>query len=1288
MSIYLTLLERQLKTAEIDEAEWVSQLLSLLPLDLAHIIAKEPEDKAQDYEHIKQVLLERFKIKTETYRQRFVSHQKKPNALWKELIFDLEHFLDGWLSGSGVTDFTGLKKLLITDQIKKRVPSQIRDHFLDVWSEFVDPFVLAEKLDHYESVRTKSNFVKFPERKMVERNRPFSPKEEEKYKATERMANAKPNENKSWRNLAPQRNWRGDNFDQRKQLQCYECLSTTHLRPNCPQLKKNQPTEQINHVIWVKQPLDLDLRCLPLARVRLNSPEFGEVVTKAAIVDSSLDQGIYLLSNATAELLNKRISIATVNAVTTRSQKKGENAKGDGKARRIGSGTGGKNEIEPEMQLTEESLPPIEIGEGAEDLFTPFKITQEEFSKAQMDCGTLEECRERVNKGHEGFKKEKGLFFRVTKDHLGNPRSQLIVPKKFRPAILEMCHESTSAHLGVTKTKDRALKYYFWPNCVKDIENYVRSCDPCQRIGKPREKTKAPLKLVPVISEIFSKLNIDCVGPLPISEKNNRYLLTAMCMSSKYPDAIPIEDLTSITVINAMLNVFSRMGFPREIQCDWGTSFTSYLTTEFFDKFGIKVTHSSVRHPQTNPVERFHKTIKRLLKVLCLESGKDWEKNLPATLLALRTVTHESTGFSPAELVHGKNLRTPEVLLYEHWVAPKENETAVAKYMYDLINRMRRCQDIAVTRMLETRDKRKLWYDKNAVHRQYKSGDQVLVLAASMPNKLSVQWIGPGKIQSQLSETNYIVKMTGKEAKPQIFHVNLLKPYHKRLAEVNLVFHEEKVNVETENDLEIAYPTGDVNAYDFEEISRSSNLEERLTTEQIGELKELLHKHKTVFSNKPGKTHLVEHDIELISNQPVRSKPYRTSQRQAEILKSEIKQMLDLKIIEMGQSDYTSPMLLVEAPGKAPRPCIDYRKLNSVIKTEYFPLPNLEERVERVSAAKFITVLDLAKGYWQIPMTKNASRLAAFVTNFGTYLPLRMPFGLVNAPYFFSKMMAEILGNCEKYAVPYLDDIAIYSETWEEHLKHVDEVLKRIGAANLTVKPSKCQLAQSRTKYLGHMVGDGVRTPAEAKIKAVIDFPTPKTKTQIRAFLGLAGYYAHYVEKFSVIATPLTNALKGRMTKEQIRWTPECEQAFQELKMSLTKKPVLHAPDYTKKFIVQTDASDVGMGVVMSQLDSEGKEHPILYLSKKFSDAEKKYSTTEKECASIVYAIKKLKFYLDGQHFTIVTDHNPLVWLKTNAGNNPRLMRWSLALQPYNYTVTHKPGSKHQNADGLSRCNL
>ncbi|GBM31235.1 Transposon Ty3-I Gag-Pol polyprotein [Araneus ventricosus] len=312
--------------------------------------------------------------------------------------------------------------------------------------------------------------------------------------------------------------------------------------------------------------------------------------------------------------------------------------------------------------------------------------------------------------------------------------------------------------------------------------------------------------------------------------------------------------------------------------------------------------------------------------------------------------------------------------------------------------------------------------------------------------------------------------------------------------------------------------------------------------------------------------------------------------------------MLDLKIIEIGQSDYTSPVILVEAVDREPMPCIDYRRLNSSICNQYFPLPNIEERVERMFAAKFITVIDLAKGYWQIPLSKRAQRYAAFVTNFGTYVPLRVPFGLVNGPYFFSKLMSQVLENCESFVVPYLDDIAIYSNNWEDHLKHVDEVLKRIGDTNLTIKPSKCKFAQTRTKYLGHVVGSGVRTPAEAKIKAILDFPTPTSKTQIRAFLGLARYYAHYVKNFSVIAAPLTNVLKGKVKRESIIWTKECNQAFEELKRRFTQKPVLYAPDYKKEFIVQSDASDLGIGVVLSQRDAENEEHPVLYLSKKFSD--------------------------------------------------------------------------------------
>ncbi|GFV28747.1 retrovirus-related Pol polyprotein from transposon 297 [Trichonephila clavipes] len=283
-----------------------------------------------------------------------------------------------------------------------------------------------------------------------------------------------------------------------------------------------------------------------------------------------------------------------------------------------------------------------------------------------------------------------------------------------------------------------------------------------------------------------------------------------------------------------------------------------------------------------------------------------------------------------------------------------------------------------------------------------------------------------------------------------------------------------------------------------------------------------------------------------------------------------------------------------------------------------------------------------------------------------------MSFGLKNAPYFFSKLMAELLNGLEDFVVPYLDDIAIFSDTWESHIKHMETVLQRIKRAKLTIKPSKCKFAQQNVKFLGHIVGQGFRTPSEIKVQAVLEFPTPRTKTQICAFLGLAGYYQKYINLFSVIAAPLTDALKGRTKKGEITWTTECENAFRELKRKLIDRPVLYAPNFEREFIVQTDASNAGMGAVLTQLTEQGEEHPILYLSKKFSEVEKRYCTTEKECASIVFAIKRLHYYLDRNSFLVMTDHNPLVWLNRNVSSNPRLMRWALALQPYNFKIVHR----------------
>ncbi|GBN32904.1 hypothetical protein AVEN_139617-1 [Araneus ventricosus] len=231
-----------------------------------------------------------------------------------------------------------------------------------------------------------------------------------------------------------------------------------------------------------------------------------------------------------------------------------------------------------------------------------------------------------------------------------------------------------------------------------------------------------------------------------------------------------------------------------------------------------------------------------------LRIGTRLGENLPATLLALRTITHDSTGFSPAELVHGKNLRTPEALLYEHWVIPQEEDSTVTEYMFELINRMRHCQELAVTTMTETRDKRKTWYDKNAVKREFRVGELVLVLATSKPNKMTVQWTGPSVIESKLSETNYIVRVEGKKDKTQIYHINLLKPYHQRLERVNLLVNwgEENQECETE-ELTILYSVSDPNIYDFERIKADSALEERLSPTEIESLKQLLGRHKNIF---------------------------------------------------------------------------------------------------------------------------------------------------------------------------------------------------------------------------------------------------------------------------------------------------------------------------------------------------------------------------------------------------------------------------------------------------------
>ena len=396
--------------------------------------------------------------------------------------------------------------------------------------------------------------------------------------------------------------------------------------------------------------------------------------------------------------------------------------------------------------------------------------------------------------------------------------------------------------------------------------------------------------------------------------------------------------------------------------------------------------------------------------------------------------------------------------------------------------------------------------------------------------------------------------------------------------------------------------------------------------------------------------------------------------------------MLEAKVIRPSTSPWASPIVLVPKKDGGVRFCVDYRKLNAKASFDAYPMPRVEEMFESIGAAKVISTLDLAKGYWQIPMSRSSREKTAFATPFGLFEFEVMPFGLHNAPATFQRLMNHILRDCQSFARAYIDDIVIFSQSWEEHLGHLGEVFRRLAEAGLRVKLAKCQFGCVKAHYLGHLIGQGKIEPEEGKVTAVRDYPTPVTKRDVRAFLGLVGYYRRFVPHFAEISAPLANLTKKR-EPDKVRWNQECETSFKNLKDALLQKPVLGVADPTKPFVLQTDASNYGLGAVLSQMGDDGCEHPVAFASRKLLPREIQYATIEKECLAIVWALKRFHVYLYGQKFTVETDHKPLSWLNRMKDNNARLTRWALLIQPYQFELEYRKGCDNANADGLSRSN-
>jgi transposase InsO family protein len=456
-----------------------------------------------------------------------------------------------------------------------------------------------------------------------------------------------------------------------------------------------------------------------------------------------------------------------------------------------------------------------------------------------------------------------------------------------------------------------------------------------------------------------------------------------------------------------------------------------------------------------------------------------------------------------------------------------------------------------------------------------------------------------------------------------------------------------------------------------------------LTDIQRETLRRWLISQEDICGEQLGVTPMTKHNIELLPGAVPKKFPVRRfSQTEEAEIQAEIERWLKEDNIEPADGPWAAPLVVARKKGGALRLCVDYRYVNSQQRKDSYPLPRIDSHLDKLGGAQFYTTLDLRAAYNHVEIPKEDREITAFVHGTGVWQYKRMPFGLTNAPATFARLMDKVLGGLQyDYCLAYLDDIIIASRSFEEHMKHLDEVFSRLRAAKLTVKLEKSSFCRDTVPFLGHIVCREGRRPDPAKVKAVHHWVRPTCPKDIRAFLGLAGYYAMYIRGFAELAAPLRK-LQGK--NSTWHWEDVHEQAFLRVKLALSTEVVLQHPNWKETFYVQTDACDYGMGAVLVQLEN-GVERPVAFASKAFSPAERNYHTTEQEALAVKWAVCLFRPYIHGTHFVIQTDHSALKYIFTTKNVNGRVGRWAMALQEYDFEVEHRPGVANIVPDALSR---
>jgi transposase InsO family protein len=477
-----------------------------------------------------------------------------------------------------------------------------------------------------------------------------------------------------------------------------------------------------------------------------------------------------------------------------------------------------------------------------------------------------------------------------------------------------------------------------------------------------------------------------------------------------------------------------------------------------------------------------------------------------------------------------------------------------------------------------------------------------------------------------------------------------------------------------------------------------------LTPDELTRGSKLITDYQDLFSTGDtdiGYSNAVRHKIELTDKTPFKQRHRRVPPAMYDEVKDHLQQLLASSVIRKSHSPWASNVVLARRKDGRLRMCIDFRQLNNITIKDSYALPRVDEILDCLGGSKYFTVLDMKSGYYQVELDENHKQYTAFTVGpLGFYEYERMPFGLSNAPATYQRLMEECLGDLHlKICVIFLDDLIIFSNTFEEHLERLEQVFKRLEESGLKLAPQKCKFFKEKVTYVGHVVSkEGVEADP-GKIEKVQNWPTPSNPEEVRQFLGFAGYYRKFVKGFSQIARPLIDLMpapdlctrlkhRKRTTQKSVhtwQWLPEHQKAFEALKEKLLSPPVLGYTDYSLPFELHTDASQRGLGAVLYQVQ-DGQKRVISYASRGLNKAERNYSAHRLEFLALKWAVTdKFSDYLYGQRFSVFTDNNPLTYVLTSAKLDATGHRWLSALSAYDFDISYRPGKSNSDADALSR---